>query len=261
MIFSLFHAAQTQEKKIMIRPTVPVLAFAVLATVAAPAAAQTDISGVWEFTIEAPQGAATIDATFQQSGEAVTGKVDSPMGSAEFTGTLVKDALNIGYSIEVQGTKLDITMAGKLAGDTMAGTIAFGGMGEAAWSAKRKPAATPTAAAAQSPAAPATAAAAATGGVAGKWNIALQTPQGEFPLTATLTQDGEKVAGTLSSQIGEMPVNGTLKGSALNLEFVAVTPNGDITITMTGNVEGAGLTGKANFGGMGEADWKGTRVE
>lgn len=247
------------------------LALAWVAIAPAFALAQADISGVWEVTVEAPQGAATIDATFKQDGEAVTGEVASPMGTAEFTGKLVKDALTITYAVPVQGNVLEIAMAGTVAGDTMTGTISFGGLGEATWSAKRKPAGAPATAFAlpgapdaAAPPDPATApapAVVAVGGVAGKWNVALQTPQGEMPVSAALVQDGEQVTGTLSSPIGEVPVSGTFKDSLLNLEFVVASPNGDIKVTMSGTLAAGGLAGTASFGGVAESEWTATRIE
>ena len=120
---------------------------------AGPASAQ-GIDGAWEVSLETPQGVTTIDATIKQQGEAVTGQVVSPLGSVEFKGTFVDDTLTIAYSVPVQGQTIDITMKGKRTGDTMAGMVNFGGLGEAPWTAKRKAegAAAPAAAAAAAPA-------------------------------------------------------------------------------------------------------------
>jgi hypothetical protein len=99
-------------------------------------------------------------------------------------------------------------------------------------------------------------------GAAGKWNIVLTIPgAGQFPASATLTQEGDKVAGVLSSQLGgEVAVTGTMTGTSLKLEFMAVTPQGGIPIVMTGIMSDQGLTGKASVAGMGEVDWTATRV-
>ncbi len=102
---------------------------------------QIDISGTWEVTFESPQGPATIDVTFKQVGESVDGSVATPMGAVDFTGTLINNALTMSSTLDLQGTKLDIAMKAKVSGDTMAGNLVVGGLGEIPWTAKRKPAA------------------------------------------------------------------------------------------------------------------------
>ncbi len=189
----------------------PALAIVAVVALAGPAAAQ-GIDGAWEVSLETPQGVTTIDATIKQQGEAVTGTVVSPLGSVEFKGTFVDDTLTIAYSVPVQGQTIDITMKGKRTGETMAGMVNFGGLGEAPWTAKRKAegAAAPAAAAAAAPPAPA---AGAGGPASGKWDIVLvMGPAGEFPMTGEFTQAGEKVTGTISSQMGAIPVTGTHGG-------------------------------------------------
>ena len=238
----------------------PALALVAVVALAGPAAAQ-GIDGAWEVSLETPQGVTTIDATIKQQGEAVTGTVVSPLGSVEFKGTFVDDTLMIAYSVPVQGQTIDITMKGKRTGDTMAGMVNFGGLGEAPWTAKRKAegAAAPAAAAAAAPPAPE----AGVGGPAsGKWDIVLvMGPAGEFPMTGEFTQAGEKVTGTISSQMGAIPVTGSMVGDALKLDFVAPTPNGDLAITMTGTLGADGFVGKTSVPGLGDADWTGKRAK
>jgi hypothetical protein len=243
---------------------VAAVALAWLAAVA-PAFAQTDISGDWAVSVDSPQGATTIDASFKQVGEAVTGTVTSPMGSVDFKGTLVKDLLSVTYTLDVQGNTLDIVMSGKVAGEAMDGTLAIAGLGEIPWSAKRKPAGSAVPAAAAAAAAPATsapAAAGAAGDATGKWDIVLSVGgAGEFPMTADFKQTGEAITGTLTSQAGEVPVTGTMKGRSLNLAFTAPTPQGNLDITMSGEL-GAddAFVGKTSISGLGEADWTGKRA-
>lgn len=251
----------------MLRLRVPapalLLVLALTASLPATAAAQADISGAWEVTIDSPQGAMAIDADLKQDGEAVTGVITSPMGSVEIKGTLVKDALSFAYSVPLQGQSLEITMAGKVAGDTMDGIVAIAGVGEVPWKAKRKPAAS-AAADAVAPAAGASTAAPSGGaigdGVSGKWDVLMETPGGQIPFTATLTQAGEKVSGSIASPMGELPVTGTMTGNALKLDMTITTPQGDLAVAMTGDLGPAGLTGKA-ITAMGEMTWSATRAK
>ncbi len=228
------------------------------------AAAAQDVTGDWEVTVDSPQGAATIDAAFKQAGEAVTGTVTSPMGSVEFKGTLVNNAITVNYQLDLQGNLLDIVMNGTVAGDSMEGNLVIAGMGELPWKAKRKAAAAAAATAPGAGAAPAAAAAASApidpGNISGKWNVMLSMAgAGEFPLTITLAHAGEKVTGTMSSAMGDTAVAGTMIGTALKLDFVAATPQGDIPIVWTGDLGPTGFKGKARMTGLGEADWTATR--
>src|SRR5436189_3688346 len=142
------------------------VAFAVfVALVATPAFAQTNLTGDWDVTIQSPQGANTVKVTLKQDGDKVSGLFKSPMGELPFTGgTLTGDDLKFAFTVPVQGQPLEITLTGKVAGDTISGKAEFGGFGEGDWTAKRaaaETAATPAAA----PAAPA--AAASKGGASG----------------------------------------------------------------------------------------------
>jgi hypothetical protein len=251
-------------------PRTNVLAPAWIALVLAlplTAGAQATISGLWEVTIDSPQGAMTIDADMKQDGEALTGMITSPMGNVEIKGTFKNDELSFSYSVPLQGQNLDITMTGKLAGDTIDGLVAIAGLGEVPWKAKRKPAGAAAAATTAAPApaaataAPAAAASAETGeGITGKWDILMDTPAGQMPFTATFTQAGDKVTGMISSPQGEIPIAGTATGNAVKLDMAVQTPQGELAITMTGDVGPSGITGKASTP-MGDMTWSASRAK
>src|SRR5262245_54214704 len=248
-----------------------VLTLAALVLVPLPAFAQTNVTGDWVVTIDTPQGAQTIDATMKQAGEELTGTIVTPMGSVDFKGKMINDALDIAYTLDIQGNAIEMKMTGKLAGDTINGNLSLGPLGEVPWTAKRKGAAgapaAATAAAAAPAAATATAAASAasseTGGkgVTGKWDITFNMAGNPMPASGTFTQAGDKVTGTLSSQGGETPVTGTIAGNALKLAFTVETPQGNLEIVMTGDVTGDNIIGKATLTGLGDADWTGKRVQ
>jgi hypothetical protein len=233
--------------------------------VPAVAAAQSNVSGPWEVTIDSPQGAMTLDADLKQDGEALTGMITSPMGNVEIKGTFKNDELAFSYSVPLQGQNLDITMTGKLAGDTIDGLVAIAGLGEVPWKAKRKtagaaagPAAAPAAAAAP---ATAPAGAAASGeGVSGKWDVLMDTPGGQMPFTANFVQTGDKVSGTISGPTGEMPITGTMTGNALKMDMNIQTPQGELPLTFTGDLGPNGLAGKVSTP-MGDMSWSGTRAK
>ena len=248
----------------MNRLRLAIVALALLA--AAPAFAQTSVTGDWDLTINSPQGASTTKVTFKQEGEKVDGLFKSPMGELPFTGTLTGDELKFSFQVNFQGTPLDIAMTGKVTGNEIAGKANFGGMADGDWTAKRSEA-TATAAAASAPAATpvaattAPAASSATGVLAGKWDVTLVTPGGEFPATASFTEDAGKVSGTFGSQMGEVPVAGTLDGKKFKLTMTAQTPQGAMEVVLTGDVDGDAIKGQAEVAGMGQMEWTAKRTK
>lgn len=250
----------------MNRLRLAVVALALL--VAAPAFAQTSIVGDWDMTITSPQGANTTKVTFKQDGEKVNGLFKSAAGELPFTGTLTGDELKFTFQIQFQGQPLDISMTGNVAGSEMTGKANFGGMVDGDWTAKRSDG-TATTADASTTAPAATGAASTTtgstasatnGGLAGKWDVTFVTPGGEFPATANLTQEAPgKVSGTFGSQMGEVPVAGTLEGNSFKLTMTAQTPQGAMEVVMTGDLDGDAIKGKAEVAGMGQMEWSAKR--
>jgi hypothetical protein len=94
--------------------------------------------------------------------------------------------------------------------------------------------------------------------ISGSWTLMINGPQGPVDAEATFKQDGDKVTGTMSSMAGETSVAGTLTGSALELAFNVVTPNGPIDVKMTAEVSGAEMKGVVDYS-MGTADFTGKK--
>jgi hypothetical protein len=227
------------------------------------------VGGDWEITLQTPQGANTVNLALKQDGDKVTGNLSSPMGAVPVTGSLASGAVVLTASIDIQGSSLQLGLNGKLDGDTMNGTVKFGDFGEFPFTGKRgAKVETPSATAEVPPiSAPSTSAQPASGpaggpvDASGKWDVVLTIAGvGEFPASATLKQEGDKVTGVLSNMAGVVPVAGTMTGNSLRVEFTAKTPQGDVPVILTGELGASGLfTGKASLAGMGEADWTGKR--
>jgi len=233
------------------------LAVLFAALLVAPAAAQVNVTGDWDMTIESPQGTNTVKVTLTQDGEKVSGLFKSEMGELPFTGTLVGVDLKFGFAIPIQGQSLDIVVTGKVDGATLAGKMQFGGFGEGDWSAKRAAAATAsTTTASTTTAATTTTAPAAAASVGDKWDVTFKTPNGDLPAVVTVRAAAGKVEGTISSQMGEAPFTGTLEGKALKVSFNFESPQGTLPVVMTGDVEGDTIpNGKAEITGMGTMEW------
>jgi len=229
--------------------------------VAGPLFAQTNVAGDWEVTINSPQGSNTAIASLKQDGDKVSGVLKNQMGELPFEGaTLTGDELKFMFTVNFQGTPLPITLTGKVKGSTIDGKADFGGMAEGDWSAKRVDATLAKMTTPGGPAAPA--AASSNGSAAGKWDVVFRTPQGDFPAVATLTADGAKLSGTFGSQLGETAVSGSVDGTKITLTMTVNSPQGDLMVSMTGEVQGdAIVNGMADVTAMGQMEWSAKRAK
>jgi hypothetical protein len=246
----------------MTRVKSSLLALALLT--ASPAFAQTNITGDWDVTVVSPQGPNTTPVSFKQEGDKVSGVFKGAQGELPFDGgSMTGDDLKFTFTINFQGNSLPITLTGKVDGATMAGKADFGGFAEGEWSAKRSAATTTTSTATTTTTTRTTTTTVATGvGFGGKWDVMMKTPAGDMPANATLSDTDGKVTGTFGSQLGEVPVSGTAEGKALTLTLVAQTPQGDMTVTMTGDLDGDNIVnGKAEVSGLGQMEWSAKRIK
>src|SRR6266540_1378178 len=87
--------------------------------------------------------------------------------------------------------------------------------------------------------------------VTGKWAFNVETSAGSGTPTMTFKQDGEKLTGKYSGQLGEADITGTVKGSdvaftynvdaggqMINFKYAGTVENKD---SMKGKLEAAGL--------------------
>ena len=248
----------------MIRLKSTLLALSLLT--ASPVFAQTNITGDWDVTVTSPQGTNTTPVTFKQEGAKVSGMFKSPQGTLPFeNGSVTGDDLKFTFTINAQGMELPITLTGKITGDTIAGKADFGGFAEGDWSAKRSAATTTSSTATTTTTTTTTTntTTVATGtGFGGKWDVMLKTPAGDMPANATLSDTDGKVSGTFGSQLGEVAIAGTAEGKALKLTMVAQTPQGDMTVVLTGDLDGDNIVnGKAEVAGLGQMEWSAKRIK
>ena len=100
--------------------------------------AATNVSGVWNATVETSQGTGNPVFTFKQEGEKITGNYKGTFGEAPLTGTLKGGEISFSFKINVQGQSADLTYTGKVDGNNMKGKAKLGDFGEADWTAKKQ---------------------------------------------------------------------------------------------------------------------------
>ena len=94
----------------------------------------------------------------------------------------------------------------------------------------------------------------------GDWELIINSPQGTFNPKATFKQDGEKISGMFKGQRGELPLQGTVKGNELKVNYTVKFNDQDLVITLSGIVDGDSIKGQADFGGFAQGDWSARRA-
>ena len=95
--------------------------------------------------------------------------------------------------------------------------------------------------------------------VSGNWDTTITSPQGAGKSQLALKQEGEALSGTIKSELGELPVKGTLKGKDIKLTFSVKFQDNDLLITLSGKLDGDALKSDADFGGLAQGDWAGKK--
>ena len=219
------------------------VAFACAVLLAMPAAAQdSHVLGSWDVTVSSPQGPTSSPLVLKQEGDKIVGTFSSPQGDQSVEASVTEKAVTIWFSVRTQNGPISITMNGTVDGDTMKGSMDFGGRGQGDWSAKR------------SSGAPASTAQAADArlDVSGTWNFQVETGAGTGTPTMTFKQDGEKLTGQYTGQLGEVPLTGTLKGNAIEFAIDVSLQDTAIHIVYSGTVDKDTMKGSVKLGDLGE---------
>ncbi len=87
--------------------------------------------------------------------------------------------------------------------------------------------------------------------ITGAWELTVDSPQGQMTMTANYKQEGETLTGTHVSEMGEMPLKGTVKGADVVYTITIDAGGQQFSVTHTGKVDGDTITGTADLGEMG----------
>jgi hypothetical protein len=137
-------------------------------------------------------------------------------------------------------------MLGTADGDAMKGSADVGGS-QVAWTATRQRVAASSAA--SDPRAD----------VSGTWELAVETAAGSGTPTFVLKQDGDKLTGQYTGQLGEAPVTGSVKGASVEFGFDLSVQGTAVHVTYAGTVEGSSMKGAVKLGDLGEGTFTGKK--
>jgi hypothetical protein len=162
-----------------------------------------DILGKWVAKAQTPNGPLEMEFELKMEGNQLLGSAAAFQGSFPLNGLKFEDP-NLSLEMNLGGMNFRLTgllKEGRFSGKwEQVGTDVQG-----TWTAERK----------------STAITAGTAGsITGIWSSIAVTSQGELLLTLDLKQDGEKLTGTVSSELGALPIQAaTFKGETLQFDL------------------------------------------
>ena len=93
----------------------------------------------------------------------------------------------------------------------------------------------------------------------GKWVLNVQTDAGSGTPTVTLKQEGDKLSGHYSGQLGEADLTGTVKGNEFTFSFSGDAQGQQFKVVYTGTVEKDTMKGTLDLAGMASGTFTGKK--
>jgi hypothetical protein len=101
-------------------------------------AADANVTGEWDLTVESPAGTGTPHFSLKQDGASISGTYKGALGEAPVTGSVKGNAVVIQFRVEAQGMEMDVIYKGTVDGAAMSGTVTLGDFGEGKFTGKKK---------------------------------------------------------------------------------------------------------------------------
>jgi hypothetical protein len=128
-------------KKLLLMVCVSVFVLPALGAAQTPSQSdRVNITGVWDIQFDMGGNTANVQATYKQEGEKLTGTQTSPMEgpASPLEGTVTGNDVKYTITFDMGGQQGKITFSGRVDGNTMKGSFDFAGMGETAFTAKKR---------------------------------------------------------------------------------------------------------------------------
>ena len=113
------------------------LACVVAVTLVTVVRAQANAAGEWRVNFVVPTGTRSVEMVINQQRTTLSGTVINEDGEFPLKGRITDDQVVVVWSVPEAGKLMELTMKGKLAGDTITGTLQVGDVGEGPLSARR----------------------------------------------------------------------------------------------------------------------------
>lgn len=110
---------------------------AILIALALPLAAA-DLSGAWDVTVDIGGNTGNPVITLKQDGNNLTGTYEGMLGKAPIKGIVDGSQVRFEFAAAYDGNKFNVVYTGTVDGNSMKGSIDFGGQAEGTFTAKKK---------------------------------------------------------------------------------------------------------------------------
>src|SRR5438445_13820394 len=98
--------------------------------------------------------------------------------------------------------------------------------------------------------------------VTGKWAFQVETAAGSGSPNFVFKQDGEKLTGDYSGQLGAAKLDGTVKDKKIDFKFTVDLGGQSGTVVYAGTIEEDGtMKGTVKLAELGEGTWTGKRAK
>ena len=101
-------------------------------------AADSNIAGTWNLTVETQRGTRESILVLTQAGENVSGTYKGQRSDIPIAGTVKGNAVALSFKLDLRGSELEVKYTGTVEGNTMSGTVAMGQMDEGKFTAKKQ---------------------------------------------------------------------------------------------------------------------------
>jgi hypothetical protein len=89
--------------------------------------------------------------------------------------------------------------------------------------------------------------------------MSVESAAGTGTPTVVLKQDGEKLTGQYSGQLGEAPLTGSVKGSAIEFSFDVTFQGTALHVVYAGTADASSMKGTVKLGDFGEGTFTGKK--
>ena len=94
--------------------------------------------------------------------------------------------------------------------------------------------------------------------VTGTWSMMFQTSQGAVPAQMIVKKDGDRLVGSISSDMGQAELEAAVKEKAFTIGFAMNGAGGAFNVSMNGTIDGDAMKGTFDAGGT-TGEFTGTR--
>jgi len=91
--------------------------------------------------------------------------------------------------------------------------------------------------------------------IAGEWDASFNTPGGTRNFKIVFKVSGDTLTGTVKREAGDVPLQGTIKGTVVRFSYTVLYNDNPLELTITAVVTGDAMKGTVDFAGAAEDEF------